>query len=103
MYKKNDNDFDICLFNISGPVSTEMRNKLLELQQMGSVTLISDLEKSSGNYFCDVDGNTYLDAFMQIASLPLGKLKQRIIDFFIISSTVVEKTVNTPHSSPIWV
>ena len=51
-----------------------MRNKLLELQQMGSVTLISDLEKSSGNYFCDVDGNTYLDAFMQIASLPLGNL-----------------------------
>ena len=82
-------------FNISGPVSTEMRNKLLELQQMGSVTLISDLEKSSGNYFCDVDGNTYLDAFMQIASLPLGKLMQITIDFFIISSTALEKTVNT--------
>ena len=50
-----------------------MRNKILELQQMGSITLIADLEKSSGNYFCDVDGNNYLDAFMQIASLPLGK------------------------------
>ena len=50
-----------------------MRQKLLEVQQMSSVVLISDLEKSSGNYFCDVDGNTYLDAFMQIASLPLGK------------------------------
>merc|ERR1712110_925035 len=39
---------------------------------MSSVVLISDLEKSSGNYFTDVDGNTYLDAFRQIASLPLG-------------------------------
>lgn len=39
---------------------------------MGSVLLISDLEKSQGNYFTDVDGNTYLDCFMQIASLPLG-------------------------------
>ena len=44
---------------------------------MSSVVLISDLEKSSGNYFTDVDGNTYLDAFMQIASLPLGKIKAK--------------------------
>jgi len=67
-----ESNINIVTSQVPGPVSTEMRNKLLELQQMGSVTLISDLEKSSGNYFCDVDGNTYLDAFMQIASLPLG-------------------------------
>ena len=60
-------------FSLLGPKSTRLRQKLLEVQQMSSVVLISDLEKSSGNYFTDVDGNTYLDAFMQIASLPLGK------------------------------
>ena len=59
-----------------GPKSTQLRQKLLEVQQMSSVVLISDLEKSSGNYFTDVDGNTYLDAFMQIASLPLGKCQR---------------------------
>ena len=61
------------LFPYPGPKSTQLRNELLEAQQMSSVVLISDFEKSSGNYFCDVDGNTYLDAFMQIASIPLGR------------------------------
>jgi 4-aminobutyrate aminotransferase/(S)-3-amino-2-methylpropionate transaminase len=39
---------------------------------MGTVQLISDLKKSLGNYLADIDGNVYLDAFMQIATLPLG-------------------------------
>ena len=61
------------IFFSLGPKSTQLRNELLEAQQMSSVVLISDFEKSSGNYFCDVDGNTFLDAFMQIASIPLGE------------------------------
>ena len=47
----------------------------MNVQQMNSVVLISDFEKSSGNYFTDVDGNTFLDVFMQIASIPLGKFQ----------------------------
>merc|ERR1712062_53166 len=57
---------------VPGPKSTKLRNELLDLQQMSSVTLVTDLENSFGNYLNDVDGNTYLDCFMQIASLPLG-------------------------------
>jgi len=67
-----ESNINIVTSTVPGPKSTELRQKLLEVQQMSSVVLISDLEKSSGNYFTDVDGNTYLDAFMQIASLPLG-------------------------------
>lgn len=47
---------------------------------MGTVQLISDLAKSKGNYLADVDGNVFLDCFMQIATLPLGDM---IINIFL--------------------
>ena len=51
----------------------ELKDDLLSMQQMQSVTLFADFENSKGNFLVDVDGNTYLDAFMQIASIPLGE------------------------------
>lgn len=57
---------------VPGPITKEMKGDLLQMQQMESVTLFADFEQSKGNFLVDVDGNTYLDAFMQIASIPLG-------------------------------
>ena len=42
------------------------------MQEMSTVAFFADYDKSHGNYICDVDGNTLLDCFMQIASIPLG-------------------------------
>lgn len=56
----------------------ELRSQLLSMQQMGTITLVSDLKNSYGNYLRDVDGNNYLDCFMQIASIPLGEVIRRI-------------------------
>ncbi|GAB6032634.1 hypothetical protein CHUAL_011513 [Chamberlinius hualienensis] len=57
---------------IPGPSSRKLLKKLDSIQQSGSVNLFADYEKSLGNYFYDVDGNRYLDIYMQIASIPLG-------------------------------
>ena len=42
------------------------------MQEMSTVSFFADYDKSYGNYISDVDGNTFLDCFMQIASIPLG-------------------------------
>ena len=61
-------------FCTTGPKSTKLKDDLMTAQQMNSVILIADFERSFGNYFTDVDGNTFLDCFMQIASIPLGNV-----------------------------
>ena len=61
-------------FCSTGPKSTKLKDDLMTAQQMNSVILIADFERSFGNYFTDVDGNTFLDCFMQIASIPLGNV-----------------------------
>lgn len=62
--------------NIVSPVpgvkSKALKNELCKFQEMSTVTFFADYDKSYGNYITDVDGNTYLDCFMQIASIPLG-------------------------------
>ena len=55
-----------------GPRSVALKQELTSMQEMSTVTFFADYEKSYGNYLTDVDGNTYLDCFMQIASIPLG-------------------------------
>lgn len=57
---------------IPGPKSKKLFQRLDSIQQSGAVNLFADYEKSLGNYLYDVDGNRYLDIYMQIASAPLG-------------------------------
>ncbi|KAK6204856.1 4-aminobutyrate aminotransferase [Scheffersomyces amazonensis] len=45
-----------------------------------SAYFVSDYEKSVGNYLVDSDGNTYLDVYAQIASIPLGYNNPALIE-----------------------
>ena len=58
---------------LSGPRSVALKDELVQFQEMSTVTFFADYDNSRGNYLTDVDGNTYLDCFMQIASIPLGR------------------------------
>ncbi|CAI4232902.1 unnamed protein product [Auanema sp. JU1783] len=55
-----------------GPKSQELKKKMDPVHQTTSVRVFVDYEKSFGNYVVDADGNTLLDVYTQISSLPLG-------------------------------
>ncbi|CAB3406347.1 unnamed protein product [Caenorhabditis bovis] len=57
---------------IPGPKSKELRAQMDKVHQTTSVRFHVDYEKSFGNYMVDADGNSFLDLYTQISSLPLG-------------------------------
>jgi len=65
--------------SVPGPRSKDLAKKLDELQNVDAVHFFVNYERSKGNYVVDVDNNTMLDVFTQIASLPLGYNHPRMI------------------------
>lgn len=55
-----------------GPKSKASIESLGKVFDSRPAYLIADYEKSVGNYLVDVDGNSFLDVYAQIASIPLG-------------------------------
>ncbi|KAG0230052.1 4-aminobutyrate transaminase [Actinomortierella wolfii] len=80
---------------VPGPVGRTGLQYLDELQDTRACTMMTDLEKSIGNYVVDVDGNVYLDVFCQIASLPLGYNSEALIKA-ATSPEMVRMLVNRP-------
>lgn len=55
-----------------GPQVMALKAEMHAVQEASAVTMFADYTRSAGNYLVDADGNTFLDCFGQIASLPLG-------------------------------
>ncbi|KAI3337353.1 aminotransferase class-III-domain-containing protein [Xylariaceae sp. AK1471] len=58
--------------DIPGPKAQEYIAKLDKVFDTRSLNMLADYTKSTGNYIVDPDGNTLLDVYAQIASIPIG-------------------------------
>ncbi|ODV76656.1 4-aminobutyrate aminotransferase [Suhomyces tanzawaensis NRRL Y-17324] len=63
-----------------GPKSQEGIKSLGQVFDSRPVYFIADYEKSVGNYIVDADGNSFLDVYAQIASIPLGYNNPALIE-----------------------
>ncbi|KAK3828182.1 MAG: 4-aminobutyrate aminotransferase-like protein [Benniella sp.] len=80
---------------IPGPKTKAGLDHLDQLQDTRAAFIMTDLDKSIGNFVADLDGNTYLDVFCQIASLPLGYNSKALIDA-ASSPEMIQMLVNRP-------
>ncbi|KAJ2965937.1 hypothetical protein NQ176_g10381 [Zarea fungicola] len=65
---------------IPGPQSKAALEKLEKVFDTRSMNFVVDYDKCTGNYIVDHDGNVLLDAFAQIASIPLGYNNPRLLE-----------------------
>lgn len=57
---------------LPGPENIKALEKLSKVFDTRAAYYVADYYKSKGNYIVDVDGNTFLDVYAQIASIALG-------------------------------
>ncbi|MPC25651.1 4-aminobutyrate aminotransferase, mitochondrial [Portunus trituberculatus] len=77
------------LTSVPGPATQQHLKELNAIQESGAVSLFVDYESSLGNYMVDADGNTMLDVFTQISSLPLGYNHPDLLNILSDPSNVV--------------
>lgn len=58
--------------SIPGPVSTNAIKELDKVFDTRSLNMIANYNESFGNYISDLDGNSLLDVYAQIASIPVS-------------------------------
>ncbi|KAJ5472385.1 Pyridoxal phosphate-dependent transferasemajor regionsubdomain 2 [Penicillium desertorum] len=80
---------------VPGPATHKTKEELDAVIDARTVQMVIDYEKSIGNYITDVDGNTYLDVYAQIASIPVGYNNPTLVKA-ATSPEIVSALVNRP-------
>ncbi|KAF7553096.1 hypothetical protein G7046_g7189 [Stylonectria norvegica] len=80
---------------IPGPESKKHIEELNAIFDIRALNMMTDYTKSSGNYIADPDGNVLLDAFAQIASIPVGYNNPALIKA-AASPDMINAIVNRP-------
>ncbi|KAJ5834301.1 hypothetical protein N7447_000327 [Penicillium robsamsonii] len=80
---------------VPGPETHRIKEDLDAVIDARTVQMVIDYDKSFGNYITDVDGNTYLDVYAQIASIPVGYNNPTLIKA-AQSPEIVSALVNRP-------
>jgi 4-aminobutyrate aminotransferase/(S)-3-amino-2-methylpropionate transaminase len=79
---KKEANAPLMLTNYPGPQMKNLLNDLeLSSQDYLNTSTFVQHEKSFGNYFVDVDNNTFLDFYTNIGSLPLGYNHPKLVEF----------------------
>lgn len=81
--------------DVPGPRGLAAQKNLDVVLDARTVNIVCDYEKSRGNYLVDVDGNTYLDAYSQIASIPVGYNNPRLRTA-ATSEAMISSMINRP-------
>ncbi|KAA8643611.1 hypothetical protein EYZ11_006962 [Aspergillus tanneri] len=80
---------------VPGPLTNSTKEELDTVFDARTVQMVIDYDRSFGNYLVDVDGNTYLDVYAQIASIPVGYNNPTLVKA-AQSPAMVSALVNRP-------
>merc|ERR1712168_541730 len=83
-----------------GPMSNRLKANLDSIQNTAALQFFCDYRRSLGNYLVDVDGNTMLDVFQQISSMPIGYNHPEIVEIFNNPETIA-CFANRPALGPL--
>jgi len=83
-----------------GPMTHQLKANLDKIQNTAALQFFCDYRRSLGNYLVDVDGNTMLDVFQQISSMPIGYNHPDIVGIFNDPETIA-CFANRPALGPL--
>lgn len=80
---------------LPGPALVAAAELLAKVFDTKTTYFVADYYKLTGNYLVDVDGNTYLDMYAQIASIPVGYNNPHLAEAAVLKE-MVSALINRP-------